>query len=140
MEVPKSEWPLTIQLPVTWGEMDAFSHVNNTVYLRWFESARIAYFERTGVLDKMKSDGIGPILARSAIDYRKPVVYPDQISVSIRVREIGNTSFTLVYQITSRAQADAVVAEGESVVVMVNYRNGEKAPLSETQKKQLTSI
>ena len=44
-------WPVTLEIPVQWGEMDAFGHVNNVVYLRWFESVRIAYFERCGVLE-----------------------------------------------------------------------------------------
>ena len=48
-----SRWPVTIELPVQWGELDSFGHVNNVVFLRWFESARIAYFERCGVLDGM---------------------------------------------------------------------------------------
>lgn len=137
MKDPKLDWPLTIEINVAWGDMDAFAHVNNTVYLRWFESARIVYFERTGILDNMKSSGVGPILARSSIDYRKPVVYPDRVFVSVRLREIGNTSFTLEYRVTSQAQSNVVVAEGESVVVMVNYNSGSKVPLSQSQKEKL---
>ncbi len=34
------KWPVTVELPVQWGDMDAFGHVNNAVYLRWFESRR----------------------------------------------------------------------------------------------------
>ena len=78
-------WPVSLDVPVAWGDMDAFAHVNNTVYLRWFESARIAYFRAVGVLDRRESDGVGPILARATIDFRKPVTYPDRIVVSARV-------------------------------------------------------
>ena len=42
-------WPVRRELPVQWGDMDAFAHVNNTVYLRWFETVRIAYFEELDV-------------------------------------------------------------------------------------------
>jgi len=48
-----NHWPISLELPVQWGEMDAFQHVNNVAYLRWFESARIAYFEAAGVLEGM---------------------------------------------------------------------------------------
>ena len=46
-----NRWPVTIELPVQWGDMDSFGHVNNVVYLRWFESARIAYGNRIGLAD-----------------------------------------------------------------------------------------
>ena len=123
-------WPASLEIPVAWGDMDAFAHVNNTVYLRWFESVRIAYFLAVGLLDRMESDGVGPILARATIDFRKPATFPDRIVVSARVPELRNTSFTMAYRATSHAHDGAVVAEGDSVVVMVNYRTGEKIPLT----------
>ena len=55
-------YPVVIEIPVFWGDMDAMRHVNNTVYLRYFESARIALFERLGYLDVMEQTGVGPIL------------------------------------------------------------------------------
>jgi acyl-CoA thioester hydrolase len=133
-------WPVTLEIPVAWGDMDAFAHVNNTVYLRWFESARIAYFRLAGVLDRMELDGIGPILARATIDFRKPVTFPDRISVSARVPELRNTSFTMTYRATSHAQSDVVVAEGDSVVVMVNYRTGEKVALTTELRKRVAAV
>src|SRR5687767_1167703 len=54
---------VTVEIPVQWGDMDAFGHVNNTVYFRWFESARIAYFEKIGLNERMRRDRKGPILA-----------------------------------------------------------------------------
>src|SRR3954462_9780666 len=96
--MPSSEstlhkWPVTIELPVQWGDMDSFGHVNNVVYLRWFESARIAYFERVQMMAEMPR--LGPILARQSIDYRIPLTYPDRVRVSCGVASIGNTSFVL---------------------------------------------
>src|SRR3954462_9000694 len=130
--MPSSEstlhkWPVTIELPVQWGDMDSFGHVNNVVYLRWFESARIAYFERAGVLEQMPD--IGPILARHTIDYRIPLRYPDDVRVSATVLKTGNTSFTMGIRLRSRANDRAIAAEGEGVIVMVDYRTGKKAPL-----------
>ncbi len=43
-----SEFPVVLEIPVAWGDMDAMLHVNNTVYLRWFECARMEYFSRIG--------------------------------------------------------------------------------------------
>src|SRR4051794_8318236 len=74
-------FPVVIRLPVQWGDQDAFGHVNNTVFLRWFESARIAYFGRMGLLEMMARDRVGPILASIACDYRRPVTHPDTVHV-----------------------------------------------------------
>ncbi len=133
-------WPVSVEVPVAWGDMDAFAHVNNTVYLRWFESARIAYFQAVGALDRMDPDGVGPILARATIDFRKPATFPDQITVSARARDLRNTSFTMAYRATSKAHGGAVVAEGDSVVVMVSYRSGEKVPLSDELRRRVAAL
>ena len=54
-------YPVQLEIPVAWGDMDAFGHVNNTVYLRWFESARIAFFERISIRAS-RPEKVGPIL------------------------------------------------------------------------------
>ena len=91
--------PVRLVIPVAWGEMDAFQHVNNTVYLRWLESVRIAYFERLDLLARMRKDGVAPILARTEIDYRRPVTFPDTVTVSAGATRIGTSSFTIGYRI-----------------------------------------
>ena len=58
-------FPVVVAIPVAWGDMDAFQHVNNTVYFRYFESARIAYFERLEFMELMQATGVGPILGKS---------------------------------------------------------------------------
>ena len=65
-------YPVVIDEQVVWGEMDAFQHVNNTVYFRYFESARIAYFGAVGYLEWMKAEGSGPILASTRCRFRRP--------------------------------------------------------------------
>ena len=122
-------WPVTIELPVFWGDMDSFGHVNNVRYLRWFESARIAWFEAAGVLARMVSEGVGPILARSTIDYRIALEYPDTVKVSTTLLKLGTTSFTMGMRLTSQAHQGAVAAEGENVIVMMDYRAQKKVPI-----------
>ena len=133
-----NRWPVTIQLPVQWGEMDAFGHVNNVVYLRWFESVRIAYFERCGILEGMPE--IGPIQARQEIDYRLPLRYPDRLLASITAIRLGNTSLTMAVRLRSEAQQRAIAAEGVSVIVMVDYRTGRKVPLSDHLRKRIAAL
>jgi acyl-CoA thioester hydrolase len=122
-------FPVRIEVRVAWGEMDAFAHVNNANYLRWFESARIAYFERVSIAISAKDRSPWvPILARATVDFRRPVTYPDTVTVEASVRRFGTTSFTMLYRATSQAQA-AVVAEGEAVVVLLDPATGKKTPI-----------
>ncbi len=78
-----AEFPVVITLPVQWGDQDAFGHVNNTVYFRWFESARIAYFERIGLSHVLDVEPIAPILASISCDYRRPITFPDTVQVGM---------------------------------------------------------
>jgi len=122
-------WPLEIPIPVAWGDMDALGHVNNTRFLRWFEDARIEAFRRIGSGDLGPSSSSGPILARLECVFRRPVVYPDTVTSMIRASEIGTDRYTLEHQLVS-ADQQQVVAFGTSRMVQVDYRSGEKVPLS----------
>ncbi len=133
-----NRWPVTIEVPVQWGDMDSFGHVNNVVYLRWFESARIAYFERAGILAQMPD--VGPIQARQEIDYRLPLTYPDRVLVSTTVTKLGNTSFTMGLRLRSHAHQRAIAAEGVAVIVMVDYRHNKKVPLSGDLREHIEAL
>jgi acyl-CoA thioester hydrolase len=112
--------PVSISWPVQWGDQDAFGHVNNVVYFRWMESARIEYFRRAGLGDMMSNQGAGPILASIKCDFRRQLTYPDTLLISASVASIGRTSIKMVHRVYSTAQ-QAVAAEGDSVIVMFEY-------------------
>src|SRR4051795_5153038 len=82
-------YPVVIELPVVWGEMDSYRHVNNVVYFRYFESARLEYFRRLEWFSFEKETGVGPILAATQARYRRPLTYPDAISVTARVSAVA---------------------------------------------------
>jgi acyl-CoA thioester hydrolase len=127
-----------VVLPVQWGDMDAFQHVNNTVFLRWFESARIAYFEKVGMSTGAGSAAPGPILARATVDFRKPVTFPDRVTSRARIAKVGTTSFTMAYQVVSEKLG--LVAEGEGVVVMFDYAKQSKVPVDEALKARIAAL
>ncbi len=132
-------YPVAISIPVAWGDMDAFNHVNNTVYFRYFETARIAYFEKIGVLTFMEQHGIGPILAHTECRFRLPLTYPDSLNVESRVIEVAQDRFLMQYRITSHAKA-AVAAEGTGRIVMVDYRTGKKSSLPPEVRQAITAM
>ncbi len=111
--------------------MDAMGHVNNTIYLRWFESARIIWWEGIPIAKHLYSQGIGPMLARTTIDYRRPVKYPDTIEVTVTALRVGGKSVTLGYRVTSSAQSGTLVAEGETVVVLLDYMRNQTLPIDD---------
>jgi len=80
-------YKVQIEIPVRWSDMDAFKHVNNTIYAQWAEVARIEYLTRyiTGSLENIT---LGPILARQDIRYIFPVKFPDTVIVCFKVAEI----------------------------------------------------
>ena len=89
-------YPVVIEIPVAWGEMDAFQHVNNTVYFRYFESGRIAYFEHSGWTTRERTGDIGPILASVTCRFKFPLTFPDRVLVGTRADTIGEDRFTTV--------------------------------------------
>jgi acyl-CoA thioester hydrolase len=111
------KYPVVIALPVFWGDQDAFGHVNNNAYFRWFESARIALSQRIGLFELFKAERIGPILASVSCDYRRQVTFPDTIHAAIRVTKVGRTSLGLEHAIFSQSQ-QAIAAEGTSTIVI----------------------
>lgn len=136
---PLDGFHVVIDVPVAWGEMDAFAHVNNIVYFRWFESARIAYFARIGFLHGDAHDGVGPILKSTHCTFRRPLEYPDQLRVGARVTDLSRDRFTMEYRIAS-ARLGAVAAEGGGVVVAYDYRTGEKALLPEAVTRAIVAL
>ncbi|WP_207063577.1 thioesterase family protein [Motiliproteus sp. SC1-56] len=132
------DYPVTLELPVQWGDMDSFAHVNNLVYLRWFESGRVAYMEKMGAMGAEAGD-IGPILGHMDCRYRIPLEYPDRITVGVRVTEIGEDRFTLHHRVVSH-QHRKVAAEGGGVIVCVDYKRGGKAPLPDAWREAITRL
>lgn len=132
-------YPVVVQVDVQWGEMDFFRHVNNTVFFRYFESARIAYLDRIGFREEMENHGVGPILASTHARFRRPLTYPDSVRVGARTVELGEDRFTMEYRLVSLGQG-AVAAEGGGVLVSFDYARGGKAPLPERVRTAIEEI
>jgi len=132
-------FPVVIQIPVAWGEMDAFQHVNNVVYFRYFESARIAYFDRLNTGQVLDECGVGPILAETRCRFRLPLTYPDTVTVGARVTAAGSDRFSMAYAVVSQRHGK-LAAEGEGLVVAFDYRQGVKAGLPEIYRQRIAAL
>jgi acyl-CoA thioester hydrolase len=129
-------FPVILEQALAWGDMDSFGHVNNVVYFRFFEMARIELLNLAGWMDQKDKLEIGPIIASTAAKYRKALKYPDTILIGARVSEMSTDRVTIQHVIVSRS-LDAIAAEGPAVTVNFNYRTGEKTPFSDTLRSQL---
>ncbi len=128
MSEPLKGYPVTVEIPVAWGEMDAFGHVNNTVYFRYFETARIRYFETIGYIGAAGDPAPGPILAHADCRFRLPLTYPDRVRVGARVTDVTGQGFLMHYRAVSLAHGK-VAAEGTGRIVSFDYARQAKAPL-----------
>jgi len=132
-------FPVVISLSVEWGDQDSFAHVNNTVYLKWCETARVVYLGKIGMWPMIKNEGVGPILASVSCDYRQPVTFPDTVQVGARVSKIGRSSFRMEHVVVSVAQR-AVVAESDSTLVFIEYARGKSLPLPPQMRQAMEQL
>lgn len=123
-------FPVTVEIPVAWGDMDAMGHVNNAVYFRYFETARITCFAELGLGSIEHSEGVGPILHSASCRFRIPLTHPDTVTVGAQIGDVGADRFVMRYRAVSH-QHGAVAADGESLIVTFNYATGSKARMSD---------
>ena len=131
--------PVVIETPVAWGEMDAFRHLNNTTYFRYFESGRIAYFERLGLLEYMEVTGVGPILAATSCRFKVPLTYPDTVSIGTRVSEIDDDRFTMEYFVVSHRH-QRIAAEGNGLIVCFDYKQNKKTAVPMELRQRIETL
>jgi acyl-CoA thioester hydrolase len=139
MEHLLERYPVIVEIPVAWGEMDALRHVNNVVYFRYFENARVAYFEKVKFWDFMNHTGIGPILASTQCRYIVPLTFPDTVLVGARTSEIKADRFVMECSVASK-RLQRIAAKGESLLVIYNYREKKKAPFPEELRRIITEL
>ena len=131
--------PVVLTIPVQWGDQDAFQHVNNTQSIRWFETARMTYFDLEPMVAVLQGTRIGPILVSIQCDYRRQLSHPDTIQVNARVQKMGRTSMVMEHQIYSQQQG-AVVSEGQSTLVLFDYAKNESVVISDELRQVIESL
>ena len=139
MENLMKNYPVVIEVPVAWGEMDTNQHVNNITYFRYFESARVAYFERTDIYDQLAQTGIGRILAATSCTFKMPLKYPDNVLVGAKVTSLGEDRFTMGYRIVS-IKHRKIAAEGDGVIVIFNYRENKKVRIPDDLRQRIVDL
>ena len=117
---PLRSFPVIVEMPILWGYMDSFQHVNNTVYFRFFESARIAYGDRVAMDQVLREKNIGPILAATSCKFIRPLRYPDTVEVGCRTTKLTSSELQQKYTVYSQ-RMNKVAAVGTAKVVAYHY-------------------
>lgn len=119
------------RIPVRWGDLDAFNHVNNANYLRYLEEARVQWLH-TLVSDWDDVPAV-PVMAAVQLNYRVPIGWPAEIIVTQSIARLGSTSLTIANRIES-ADGAVLHADGEVVLVWIDRASGQPVPLPEVMR------
>jgi acyl-CoA thioester hydrolase len=125
-----------LRMPLRWGDMDALGHVNNTVYFRYMEHARIEWFREIGC--EPDPGGEGPVIINAHCTFIRQLKYPGDIEVMTYAGAPGRSSFEMYYEIRRIDQPEIVAAEGRTKVVWVNFPAEKSAPLPDRIRSLLT--
>jgi acyl-CoA thioester hydrolase len=132
-------FPVIVEQAVVWGDMDSYRHVNNVVYFRYFENARLEYFRRIGWFEFEEQTGIGPILSATQARFRKPLTYPDTIWIGARISAVEEERCTFEYRIVSK-ELDAIATEGQGTIVSFHYATGKKVAFPEELRQRIAKL
>ena len=122
---------------VRFGDLDAMRHLNNVVFLRYFETARIAYLRHLIPAHDPSSpeaDDFGVIFAECQINYRAPVHFDEQVAVTCSVADVRRSSFRVPFVMHV---GDRLVAEGSGVLVGFDYAAQKASPLPDAIRARL---
>lgn len=123
-----ADFPVTQHYPTHWGDMDSARHINNLIYLRWAETARLALFEAMGMDVSFAAGDTGPILGWQDCKYIFPMTHPDVAIVGVRVSEIAHDRFTIQTAVFSERHG-RIAAISHQVIVPYDYGRLQKASL-----------
>jgi acyl-CoA thioester hydrolase len=116
-------------IPIRWGDMDAAGHVNNTIYFRYMEQARISWLGSIGLLRTPEGHGMTVINANCT--FLKELVYPGNVEVTLYAGEVGRSSFQIYSEMRPSYDRETIYADGSVKLVWVDYAKSKSMPLPE---------
>lgn len=134
----KDDFRIKLQQRIDWSELDLFGHVNNVMFLKYAQTARVNYWEQIKLYQHFLSTKQGPMLASVTCQFRKPLFYPGNITIYTKMKAIGNTSFCMLHHIID--DNNKLVAEVEDVIVMYDFYKEEKMFFNEFFRKNVEAL
>ena len=122
------------QMPIRWGDMDAYGHVNNTVYFRYMEQARVEWIEAMNIL--VRPGGAGPVIINASCTFLIPMTYPGNVEVRTFTGPPGRSSVQTYVEMTIEGD-ERLYAEGAAKVVWMDTQTGKSVPLPDHVRAML---
>jgi acyl-CoA thioester hydrolase len=125
-----------VEIPLRWGDMDAMAHLNNVMYFRLMEEARIRWFQEFGFPTLPTSEA--PILAHASCDFVKAMTYPGVALVRQNVTRVGRSSVEMELSIERTDEPGVIYATGRTVIVWFDYDAGKSQPWPEAIRQKIS--
>jgi acyl-CoA thioester hydrolase len=132
-ETKKLVYEMTI--PIRWGDMDAMGHVNNTVYFRYLETARIEWLRAIGC--QPDPGGEGPVIVNAFCNFHKQLEFPGEVRVKMYVSDPGRSSFESWATMERPDDPGVIYASGGATTVWVDFPKQKSAPLPARLRQHL---
>lgn len=136
--ITRAQFPFWFPIEVRWGDMDAMGHVNNSIYFRYCESARIALLRSLNITGRAEGSQQGPTLVTTSCDFKREVKYPATLDVGVRVEALTRRSFAMQYAMFF-AGTDDLAAVARSVNAWVDYAEMRAVELPEKLRAALAA-
>ena len=133
---PEGTFLYQLSFPIRWGDMDALGHVNNIMYFRYFEQARLNWYESLGRA-ALGTQTTGLVIVDNHAEYLKPLVYPANITVSMGGHSPGRSSFISSYTICDETQ---LYTRGSAKVVWIDIEKNKSTPLPDDIRDMLPQL
>jgi acyl-CoA thioester hydrolase len=124
-----------VTVPIRWGDMDAMGHVNNTLYFRFMETARLDWLFKVGV--SMDVKGQGPVIINAFCNFLRQLEYPGDVRVKMFVGPPGTSSFDSYHTLERSDQPGVVYAEGGARAVWTDYAKKQSMPMPDWFRQRL---
>ncbi len=115
------------QIPVRWGDMDSYGHVNNTLYIQYLEEARISWFAQIGL--DIDHGSQGPVVLQVQHTYLKPVIHPATVVIELYAGPVGRSSAVLEHRLTTVENPGVLYGEGFCKLVWIDHAENRAVPL-----------
>jgi len=126
------------QIPIRFADIDAFGHVNNAIYLTYFEIARSTYWDE---IIEWDWNEVGIIIRQSIVDYLKPIILTDEIYTYVKTSRIGTSSFDLDYIIVKIVDGkEEVCTTGQTLCVTFDYKTNKPVPIPTFQRNKMEEL
>ncbi len=123
--------------PIRWGDMDAMGHVNNTVYFRYMEQARIEWLYDVSAARGYEAGGTGPVIVNASCTFELPLVYPGSVEVRMSLGGLGRSSVGSFYELFKDGRRHA---EGAAKIVWIDLSSGRPTSLPEAIAAPLRAL